>query len=344
MTEAATQDADLARLEGIVAEYRAGGSPEPSARVADALIGLAAKQAEQGRLEEALATAEEGVGQFRHLLAANGAGFAVALASALNTLSNRYSELGRDDDAGRAGDEALALARDALAAQPDQARFVMVSAFMNQSGRSWRAGHNARAIADMGLAVDAFREGGEAMFSLLGVMVDALHRNAMALSEAGRWDDAVTVRRLTSEVFPAGRVPAPVHHLLALTLQQAAFALSRDGQAGASLPLVEEAVELARALAEVAPDQYRLFLAQSLANLAGRQHEAHADAEALEAALEAVNVFQEVAKVDAASAIVPLAATLDTFAAILTTLGHHAQAQTVLAQRAQLMTAITPVG
>jgi len=346
MTEATGQDEDLVRLEGIVAEHRAKLAEAPGGALpayADALMGLAGKLAELSRHDEALAAGEEGVAQFRALYQAEREVYAVALASALNNMSNRLSDLGRDDEARAAGDEALELAASALEASPDQARFVLVSTLMNQAGRSWRGGQSLRAIEEMGTAVDVFRDGGEALFSFLGVMVDALHRNAMALSEAARWEEAVMVRRMTAQVFPAERIPAPVNHLLALTLQQAAFATSRDGRPGEALPLVEEAVELARALAEAAPDQYRLFLAQSLANLAGRQHEAHADPEALESALEAVNTFQEVAKVDAPSALVPLAATLETFASILATLGHDDQARNVLAQREQLMSVIKPV-
>jgi tetratricopeptide (TPR) repeat protein len=346
MSEASGQDEELVRLEGIVAENRAKLADAPGGALpayADALMGLAGKLAELSRHDEALAAAEEGVGQFRALYGADRENYTVALASGLNNLSNRLSDLGRDDEARAAGDEALELAASALETNPDQARFVLVSTLMNQSGRSWRAGQSLRAIEEMGTAVDVFREGGEALFSFLGVMVDALHRNAMALSEAGRWEEAVMVRRMTGQLFPKDRVPAPVNHLLALTLQQAAFAASRDGRPGEGLPLVEEAVELARALAEAAPGQYRLFLAQSLANLAGRQHEAHADPEALEAALEAVNTFQEVAKVDATSALMPLAGTLETFASILTSLGHDQQARNVLAQREQLMSVVKPV-
>lgn len=346
MTEATGQDEDLVRLQSVVAEHRALLATEPdalSAAYADALMGVADFLADQGQLDEALATAEEGVAHFRLLFDENRAGFAVPLASALNNLSNRLSELGRDDEARAAGDEALDLARRGIDANPDLARFVVVSTLMNQSGRSWRGGQSLRAIEEIGTAVETFREGGEGLYSFLGVMVDVLHRTAMSLSEGGRWEEAVLVRRMTVQIFPEDQVPAPVNHLLALTLQQAAFAASRDGRPGESLPLVEEAVELSRALAEAAPSQYSLFLAQSLGNLASRQHEAQANDEALEAALEAVNVFQEVAKVDADGAIAPLAATLETFAIILATLGHDEQASAVLAQREQLQAAMTPV-
>lgn len=336
----------VAQLEATIAEFDAKLAAEPDAAFpahAEALLNLSAALAEAEQVVPALAAAEQAVEQYRRLFVAQPADFAVDLASALNSLSIRLSEADRDDDARVAGDEAQALAGKAVEVSPDQARFVLVSVLMNQSGRSWRAGQSLRAIEEMGTAVETFRAGGPALYSFLGTLVDALHRNAMALSEAGRWEEAVMVRRMTAQAFPSEHVPAPVNHLLALTMQQAAFALSRDGHPGEALPLVEEAAELARALAEAAPEQYRLFLAQSLANLASRQHEAHADPEALESALEAVNAFQEVAQVDAASAVVPLAATLETFASILATLGYHDQARNVLAQREQLQSAMRPV-
>ncbi len=346
MTQAVEREHDIAQLEATVAEYEARLAAEPEAAFpayAEALLNLSGALSESEQPERALQAAEVAVVQLRRLCAAQPAEFGVHLASGLNSLSNRLSEMERDDEGRAAGEEAEQLARAALPVVPDQARFALVSVLMNQSGRSWRAGESARAIGEMRAAVQVFREGGAALYSFLGTLVDALHRNAMTLSEAGRWDEAVEVRRMTAQAFPPEHVPHPVNHLLALTMQQGAFALSRAGRPGESLPLVEEAAELARALADAAPDQYRLFLAQSLANLASRQHEAHADAEALETALEAVHAFQEVAKVDAARPLGPLAATLETFASILATLGYHDQARNVLAQREQLQSAVRPV-
>ncbi|AVM72701.1 tetratricopeptide repeat protein [Magnetospirillum gryphiswaldense] len=331
---------DVAELRDIIASHRAEVEADPPALVpafAEAQLALAAKLSEAGEMERALAASIEGVDHLRLLTDSDVGTFAVHLASALNNMSNRLSDLGRDDEARLAGDEALSLGKRAIDTAPAEARFVLVSTLMNQSGRSWRAGESLRAIDELGQAVEIFRDGGEALYSFLGIMVDALHRNAMALAEGGLWEEAIAVRRMTAEVFPEDQVPMAVHHLLALTLQQGAFAKSRDGFYGESLPLVEEAAELARALAEAAPDQYRLFLAQSLANLASRQHEAHADAEALDAAVEAVGVFQEQAKIDPASALGPLVPTLETFASILNTLGHTEQAQNILGQRDHLL-------
>lgn len=345
MTDAAGPDEEIVKFEATIAEYREKLAAEPGAAFpayADALVGLSSAQADLGNLDGALVTAKVGVEQFQKLFDKEPAAFAVGLASALNNLSNRLSDLGRDEEGREKGDEAFDLARRAMEAQPDQARFALVSILMNQSGRSWRAGQSLRAIEELGTAVETFREGGEALSSFLGVMVDVLHRNAMGLSEAARWEEAVALRRMSVKLFPQEGIPAPVVHLLALTLQQAAFAASRDGRPGQALPLVEEAAELARDLSEVMPEQYSLFLAQSLGNLASRQHEAHADEEAMEAALEAINAFQAAARIDAAGAIMPLAATLETFASVLATLGHTDQARAALAQREQLLNSAAP--
>jgi len=338
VTTDADREQEISRLTAIIEEHRQqmAASPEALSPVyADALMTLSALLAEGGRAEEALAAAIEGVGHFQQLANGDPANFIVHLGAAFNTLSNRLTELNRAADARRAGDQAVILSRLALEHQPQQARFILVSALMNQAGRSWRASEALVALGEMEEAVTVFADGGEAMASHLGTMIDALHRNALALAEAGRWSEAVAVRRMTARCF-ADPVPAPVNHLLALTLEHAAYAASAAGQPADAVPLVTEAVALARLLAQ-ADGKYLLFLAQSLGNLACRQHEAGLDAEGLEVALEAINLLQQVAQTDASAAVEPLVVTLGTFAAILTSLGHADQAETILAQRAGLL-------
>ena len=338
MTADAARQEEIARLALVAGEHRRLITETPGALFpvhAEALMNLAGLLAEAGRGEEALAAAIEGVGHFQQLANGDPVAFLVHLAAAFNTLSNRLAELDRAADARRAGDQAVNLARLALDHQPRQARFILVSALMNQAGRSWRASETLVALGEMEEAVTVFRDGGEDMAATLGTMIDALHRNALALAEGGRWAEAVSVRRMTARCF-AGPVPAPVDHLLALTLEHAAYAASVAGRPADAVPLVIEAVEIARTLA-AANAKYVLFLAQSLSNLACRQHEASLDAEALEVALEAINLLQQVAQTDASAAVEPLVVTLETFAAILVSLGHPDQAETILAQRAGLL-------
>ncbi|MBI5163810.1 MAG: tetratricopeptide repeat protein [Magnetospirillum sp.] len=336
-----TPEAEIARLSAIVAQYRTEAAADPESLfpgLADSLVALGARLADVGRGEEALAATQEGAEQFRALSESDPATFTVHLASALNNLSNRLTEANRDGEARGAGDEAVRLAERAVVDHPAQARFVWVSSLMNQAGRSWRVLDSERALADMTVAVDVFREGGADTTPFLNVMIEALHRNAMALTEAQMWPEAVAIRRLTGRCFPPP-VPAAVHHLEALTLEQAAFAASRDGRPGDSLPLAEEAAQIAASIAAAEPDEYRLFHAQTLGSLASRQYEAQAMSEAMESAIQAIQLFQDVAQTDAAAAVVPLAMTLETFAAILTALGHGEQADAVRTQRDQLLAA-----
>ncbi len=342
MAPASTPDPELDRLAAVIDTHRRLLDDDPEAlypAYADALMALAAHLAELGRKDEALGAALDGVRHFQALALAEPLSFGVHLASALNNLANRLAEAGRAADARRAGAEAVALARSALAERPEQARFVLVSALMNRAGRGWDSEEPADPLADMEEAVLAFREGGESMVAYLGVLCEAFHRNAMALGSAGRWDEAVAVRRLTARCF-AGESPAAVDHLLALTLERAALARNAAGDAAGAEPLSAEVLVLARRLAAAEPRRYRLFLAQSLGDCADRHYRAGTLAAGLEAALEAITLFQEAAATDAAAAVPPLGMTLETFAAILDALGQTEQAETVRSQRDGLLQAL----
>lgn len=341
MTEptAAAADDDLAQLEAVVAEQRHLAAAEPGSlnpALADALMGLAARLGELGRHADSLAAGREGVDIFRALVGYDAAIFTLHLAAALNNLSNRLDESALADEARGAGEEAAALCRLVLESHPEQARFVLVSTLLNQSSRFWGRGESEPALALMAEAATVFREGGEGLHPFAGIMIEALHRNAMALAESGQWEQAVAVRRLSVDLFtpPA---PAPVLQLLSLSLEQAAYAKAKAGDTAGAPALAEEAVAIARDIAALDPAQYTLFLAQSLANLASRRHDAGDDAGAFEPVVEAINTFQEAALTDAAATIMPLAVTLETFAAILIGLGHLDQARTVIAQRDDLV-------
>jgi len=339
MTNDSALDEEVARLSAIVDEHRRLIAESPGslyAAYADAAMSLASRLADLANPSQALAAAEEGVTHFRALAAADNGIFGVHLASALNNLSNRLSEVAREADAVAAGDEAVTHARGALERRPDQARFVLVSALLNQAGRAWKSGAVMTALEQMKEATGAFRDGGDAMAPYLGVMVEALHKNALALSEMGMWDQAVAVRRMVATCFPPP-VPAPVQHLLALTLDQGAAALNTAGKIALALPMAEEAATVARALAGADAGRYMLFLAQTQSNLALLRHQAGGHPEAMEMVLEAISNFQQAAHTNAAATVVPLSATLSIFAAVLTALGHTEQAETVLAQRDGLL-------
>ncbi len=342
MSTSPDADAELERLATVIDDHRRLLAERPDAlypAYADALMAMAAHLAEREQKDEALGAALEVVRHFQALALAEPATFGIHLASSLNNLANRLAEAGRAAESGRAGAESVALARSALAERPDQARFVLVSALMNQAGRGWDSDGPADPLADMEEAVLAFRDGGEGMAPYLGVLCEAFHRNAMALGAAGRWDEAVAVRRLTGTCF-VGAPPAAVDHLLALTLERAALARAAAGDAAGAAPLSDEALALARRLAAAEPERYRLFLAQSLGEAADRHYRAGALAAGLDAALEAVTLFQDAAATDAAAVVPLLAMTLETFAAILDALGQSDQAGAVRGQRDGLLQAL----
>jgi tetratricopeptide (TPR) repeat protein len=339
MTDTSAIDEEVARLSAIVDEHRRLIAESPGslyAAHADALMSLASRWAELADPAKALAAAEEGVAHFRALAAADSGIFGVHLASALNNLSNRLSESDRETDAVTTGGEAVTQARGALEKRPDQARFVLISALLNQAGRAWKNGTVSAALEQMREAAEAFRDGGEAMAPYLGVMVEALHKNALALAEMGLWHQAIDVRRLVATCFPPP-VPPPVRHLLGLTLDQGATAMRAVGKLAEALPFAEEAMAIGRSLVEADADRYTLFLAQMQANLAALRHQSGELGEAMEMVLEAINNFQQAARTNAAATVAPLAATLGIFAEVLTTLGHAEQAATVLAQRDGLL-------
>ncbi|MGE5502957.1 MAG: hypothetical protein ACM31L_00910 [Actinomycetota bacterium] len=332
-------EAEVARLRDTIEEFRKARVAEPDSLYpaeADALVQMGMLLSEQGRTGEGVAAVSEGTEMFRAMARIEPEVFQVHLASALNNLSNRLAEVERFDEAGAAGDEAVVAAEAAMGHRPDDARFVLVSALVNQAGRLLAAGNTVEAVDRLGAAVQAFREGGDAAAPFLGPMIEALHRAAIAFTELGLWAEALDTRRLTVDLFGGDGAPPPVIHLLALTLQQAALALGRAGDAGDALSCADEAVELARLLVSVDQDQYKSFLAQALGTLAGANHATGRAKEGLDMALEAVNLFHEVVHLDPAGNVPGLIVTLENLAAILTALGLDEQATTVHAQRDQL--------
>jgi Tetratricopeptide repeat len=335
MTVDLTQDEEVVRLAGIISEHQALIDENPDGlypAYADALMNLAARLADLGKPNEALAAALDGVEHFSALVDADAEHFRIHLASACNNLSNRLAENGHDDDARTAGEQSIALARSSVTTHPDQGRFVLISALMNQASRLRQAGEIVGALEAMREATTTFRKGGEPLKPFLGVMVESLHRAGLGLAESGLWDEAVTVRRLTGDCFGES-VPAPVHHLLALSLEQAAHALSAAGRHADAIAMIEEGVAIARKLVTDAPGDYELFLAQTLGGLASRLHESGNNMDAMQAAAESIGHFQKVSESDAAAAVLPLSVTMETFATILIALGHSEQAESVLAQR-----------
>jgi len=253
------------------------------------------------------------------------------LASALNELAGRLYALDRVDEALAVSDEAVEAAGRAMELSPDSARYVLVSAQINRAGGRLRQGDAGRAAEGLAEAADIFRQGGEAGQPYLGPMIEALHRASLAFSEVGMWDLAVRMRRLTLDLF-GDAPPTPAVQILALTLVQASNAAAERDEAAMALVLAEEAVGLARLLVQTEPGGFRLLLAQSLGNHAGCLHRVDRSGDGLESALEAVDLLHALVPDNPLAAVPSLVLTLESLAAILTSLGLTEQANSVESQ------------
>jgi tetratricopeptide (TPR) repeat protein len=331
-------DAEFERLLAVVAEFRRRLEAEPGSLFpahADSLLRLGSLLAERGETAAAFDATSEAVELFRAMTEVDPNSFRLHLASALNALSNRLDEAGDRDRAGAACDEAVAEARQAVAARSDQARFVLVSCLINQAGKHLREGDSGRCLDVLAESVVKFRDGGVAGTPYLGTMIEALHRASMAFSEIGQWAEAIDVRRLMVGLFGDAQPPAMVH-LLALTQHHASLAMAGENRTGDALAQANDSVDLARILYDKEPEEYQLFLAQTLGNQAGRRHQSGDTPGGLDAALEAVNLFHVVVERDPAAAVPSMILTLGNLSAILTSLDMAEQAAIVDEQRSQL--------
>jgi len=329
---------EIERLQAVAAAFRDRLAAQPDALFpahADSLLQLGGLLAERKEALAALDAVAEAVALYRAMVEVEPDGFRVHLASSLNSLSNRLNEVGNGDEAAAAAAEAVAEARTALASRPEQARFVLVSGLINQAGKRLRDGDKHGSFADLAEAVEIFKAGGDSALPHLGSMIEALHRSAMAFSDLGLWGEAVDSRRLMLGLFADGQ-PSAMVHLLGLTLQQASLAMAGEGRFDIALNCADESVDLARLLFAKAPAEYKLFLAQTLGNQAGRRHQSGNDSGGLDGALEAVNLFHEVVDDDPVAAVPSLILTLGNLSAILSALGLPDQAAIVQEQRAGL--------
>ncbi len=329
---------EIVRLGALAADFRRRLEFDPGIIYpahAECLWQLGNLQIAKGDMEAGLLAISESVGLYRAMAQVQPESYAVQLASLLNSQSNLLAEAACLEEARAVGANAVEHARQAMAARPDQARFVLVSSLINLAGLKMRGGDTAGTVEELAQAVEVFRDGGAAGQQFLGSMVEALHRAAMAFSEVGLWAEAIETRRLLIGLF-GDAPPAAVVQLLILTLQQASVALAGAGQADKALAHAAEAVDLARLLFQADGTAHRLALAQAIGNLAGRSHDAGRLKEGLDLSLEAVDLFHEAVNADPVHAVPSLIVTLDSMAAILAALGLPEQAATVREQRTQL--------
>jgi tetratricopeptide (TPR) repeat protein len=282
----------------------AGNAPETqraSEQLAARLGTLGVRLSDLGRREEALAASQEAVDIYRALAKERPDAFRPDLAMSLNNLGNRLSNLNRWKEALAASQEAVDIRRPLAKDRPDAFRPDLAMSLNNLGNDLSNIGRREEALAASQEAVDIYR-------ALAKDRPDAFRPDlAMSLNNLGILffdPDLAAAARGNAHRRQNDAENKDRYHLF----QQPSRQGVRDSRWSASI-LLQEAVDIYRALAKERPDAFRPNLAASLNNLGILLHhrtewdETLADAdrrssseEALAASQEAVDVYRALAK------------------------------------------------
>ena len=220
------------------------------------------------------------------------------LGAALNNLSNRFSDLGRREDALATIEEAVAIRRDLAAARPDAFRPDLAMSLDNLSNHFSGLGRWEEALAASEKAValcrdlaaarpDAFRPDLATALNNLSNHFSGLGRREEALAAS---EKAVALCRDLVATRPDAFRPD-----LATALNNLSNRFSDLGRWEEALAASEEAVTIRRNLAATRPDAFRPNLAMALNNLSKRFSDLDRWEEALAATEEAVTLYRDLA-------------------------------------------------
>ncbi|HRI68216.1 MAG TPA: tetratricopeptide repeat protein [Polyangium sp.] len=241
---------------------------------------------EKGRFVEALAAMQEAVGIYRQLAEGRPGAYLPNLASSLNNLGIRQSDLGQREAALASTQEAVAIRRK-LSAQRPETLLPELALSLNNLGKAQSAlGYREAALASTQEALgiysklsqqrpDAFLPDLAQSLNNLGKMQSDLGQREAALAST---QEAVDIRRKLSEQRPETFLPD-----LARSLNNLGKMQSDVGQREAALASTQEALGICRPLSEQRSDTFLPDLAMCLHNLSidYRQFERHEEARAL---------------------------------------------------------------
>lgn len=216
----------------------------------------------------------------------------------LRNLGVRYKAAGRTTEALSVEQEAVAIARELTAANPETYRPVLARSLGNFGVTSSTLGRHAEALLITEEAVTLFRELAAASpgryesdvawaLTNLGIMLSKLGRFGEALTVA---EEAVAIGRELADTNPDRYTPSLVAWLNNLGARL--FELDRQAEA---VPIFEQAVAIGTKLADANPDRYRPGQAGHLANLGETLAAVGRAAEALPITEEAVAIYRELA-------------------------------------------------
>ncbi|MBO3737234.1 tetratricopeptide repeat protein [Actinoplanes sp. NEAU-H7] len=278
-----------------------------------------------GRLEQALALAEESVGLLRKLAGTAPETHSPALAIALTNLGVRLAETGRREEALAPSEEAVAIQRRLARADREHHLPFLAVTLSNLGVRLSEIGRPEHALRPAQEATRILRRLAKAepqrflpelAASLLnlGVRMAELGRRRQALPPTA---EGIALFRRLVEANPRVHLPA-----LAGALANLGVWLSQLGRTEEALPPSEEAVAAYRRLAEADPLVHRPFLAVVLMNLGARLAEVSRTEQALAPTEEAVAILRGLADASPQSYLRPFATAVGNHAVLRAELGH----------------------
>ena len=251
------------------------------------------------------------------------------LATTLNNLAIRLSEVGKREEALEVAREALSLRRDPAAANPDSFTPNLATSLNNLATMLSEVGKREEALDVAREAVSLRRDlavaNPDAFTPDLAVSLNNL---ATMLSQVGKREEALEVAReaLSLRRDPAAANPDAFTPDLAMSLNNLAATFSQVGKREEALEVAREAVSLYRDLVDANPDAFTPGLATSLNNLANMLSEVGKREEALDVAREAVSLRRDLAVANPDAFTPDLAVSLNNLATMLSQVGKREEA------------------
>ena len=284
-----------------VTHYRAitlDGGPDATKLLAISLSNLAVRLAGVGRLEDALAAAEEATGIHRELAEARPDAFRPDLARSLNNLAAELAGVGAG---GRAdGDRGSHRHLPAAGRSPAGRLPPRPGQVAEQPGeRAGRPGRREDALTAIEEATGIYRELAEARpDAFRHDLAISLNNLAARLAGVGRREDALAAAEEATGIYRelAQARPDAFRPDLARSLSNLSPRLADLGRREDALTAIEEAVTIRRELAQARPDAFRPGLAASLSSLSAGLYGVGRREDALAAIEEAVTIRRELAQ------------------------------------------------
>lgn len=273
-----------------------------------------------GLHQEAVATARDALGAWRHLAAADPAAHEPDLAMALHNLGAYLAKVGQWEEALASTRAAVTIRKRLVTVDSDTYEPDLASSLANLGAYLSEMGHQEEALTWTREAVNRYQRLDTADPAVYEPeLILALANLGSQLSEAGHLEEAlapareaVTICRRLTEADPAAHEPD-----LAMALNQLGGSLSRIGQLEEALVPTQEAADRYRRLAEANPAAYEPDLAMTLTNVAICLSQIGQQEKALTPAREALAIRRQLAEANPAAYEPKLATALSNFAGCL---------------------------